>query len=414
MKNKIHSLFFQRALWILVVLVSLGQLQRVMLGDSQNWAIYLHELYMVFYMAALWVFMWQRYLRALSSTGAALKNWLHHHAVATSLVGFYCALSAAQLIFTQDLTGLAYLFRLATYLAFGAAVVVALRAQILDKLYTRVQLMAIGGYMLWVGLLQWYWMPDTRFLAALGWDDHYARLIGTVFDPGFTGMLFLMSGLYVLALRARGNFFLRSVRVALLLGFGIGIALTFSRATYLATAAASAVLMICGYFSKKILVVGAIVAVAIVLTMPKPFGEGVDLLRAASVKARAEAVEQQLAGLTPKTLLVGNGLFSYQNSLQHLLGASGENAVIPSHSRMPDNIFMLLLLSFGVGGVIVFCGLYAKAVWQCAKAEPIFASMLVALFVHAQFHNTLLHPFILLFFVWGVATLPIAHGAQKN
>src|SRR3989304_8999963 len=39
------------------------------------------------------------------------------------------------------------------------------------------------------GLAQYILIPDTRFLAVLNWDDHYYRLLSTLLDPNFTGII---------------------------------------------------------------------------------------------------------------------------------------------------------------------------------------------------------------------------------
>ena len=46
-----------------------------------------------------------------------------------------------------------------------------------------------------LGLGQYIFLPDTRFLLSYGWDEHYWRLIGTVLDPNYMGV---MMGMIVL------------------------------------------------------------------------------------------------------------------------------------------------------------------------------------------------------------------------
>src|SRR3989338_6680935 len=52
-----------------------------------------------------------------------------------------------------------------------------------------------NGFFVGLGLGQYIFLPDTRFLLSYGWDEHYWRLIGTVLDPNYMGV---MMGMIVL------------------------------------------------------------------------------------------------------------------------------------------------------------------------------------------------------------------------
>jgi hypothetical protein len=61
------------------------------------------------------------------------------------------------------------------------------------KLKLPALLMFVGGLSATFGLLQYLLFPDTRSLAAYDWDPHYYRVIGTFLDPGFLGMIMVLT-----------------------------------------------------------------------------------------------------------------------------------------------------------------------------------------------------------------------------
>ncbi|MFZ2202248.1 MAG: hypothetical protein WAV56_02515, partial [Microgenomates group bacterium] len=82
-----------------------------------------------------------------------------------------------------SLAGLAYFLRFVSYASFYFA----FRIKGVKK-YTRYLVLA-AAILLIIGSLQYFLLPDVRFLAYLGFDDHYYRLIGSFLDPNFTGLV---------------------------------------------------------------------------------------------------------------------------------------------------------------------------------------------------------------------------------
>ena len=101
--------------------------------------------------------------------------------------------------------------------------------------------------------------------------------------------------------------------------FSWGIILTFSRASYLAfllgigTVAISESTVTMNRISK--IVLGTVVVLFLIFIAPKPYGEGVNLLRTSTIDARIQAATDQIKNITFKTILMGNGMFSKQNSI---------------------------------------------------------------------------------------------------
>ena len=218
---------------------------------------------------------------------------------------------------------------------------------------------------LFIGFFQYFLLPDTRFLTYLGFDDHYFRLIGSLIDPNFTGLV-----LVVFTLLAPKRFFVVPL---------LALALTFSRASFLALAVSLVYLS----FTKKqfkllflLLILGVFLYFA-----PKPFGEGVNLFRTFSIISRFENQKQALAIFLKNPILgVGFG------------------------PRKIDNSFIFVLATTGTVGFIAFMAFLKKA-WQVTP-DPLIKAALLAVLVHSLFNNSLFYSWILALFFLLVSLRP--------
>jgi hypothetical protein len=264
--------------------------------------------------------------------------------------------------------------------------------------------------MLWFGLLQYVLLPDTRFLSILGWDDHYFRLIGPLFDPNFMGMfivlLIIFSASIHWVLPKKLQFVLQSYYVALL-------ALTYSRASY-ATAGMTAFLLASTPYPYKkwnmrdrfALGMVAISVFAVTLySAPKPGGEGVKLLRTSSIEARQSTAAQSFNNLSTVDIIIGKGLFS--NPLPAATTLTQEQ--ISQHAQVPDNILVLLLSGTGIFGTILIITSLIYWIGQLAAKETAMAIAVAVTLLHAQFNNTLFEPFIGLYLLLAVLS-PLDQG----
>lgn len=384
-------------LWILVGLLSLGQLQRIELSQfNSSISIYFHDILIIFIIFHVLFTNFKEIRFTIINYLKKEKKLL----LLSSLVLFSLIIN----ILGGDYISLLYFSRLILYIIFGILLIVLIKNNKYDPDYLKFQLFSVGVISLFLGFLQYIFIKDTRFLSIFGWDDHYARLISTYFDPGFTGIIFLFTLLIGLSCKYIQN---NKIKIITVILFVWGIILTFSRASYLALIV-SLLLLTTSYLkittdSAKKIAIGLLFITFLILLAPKPYGEGVDLLRTSTITARIAAISQQLTSLSPKTLILGNGLFSEKNSLNYL--SNEQNQLIPSHSRMPDNLFINALLSTGIFGLLVFISLlYDLAKRIKLKNNYLYAGF-IALLVHSQFSNSLLQPFILLLFLGGIATL---------
>ncbi len=215
-----------------------------------------------------------------------------------------------------------------------------------------------------LGLAQYLFLPDMRYLKLIGFDDHYYRLIGSLYDPNFTGAIF--AGV-ALVLIATGQLLLSLFFVGLL-------ALTFSRASFLCFGAGLLYLLF-KKRQKKILFFLFILSLLIWLT-PKPFGEGVNLLRTFSIFSRLGSWQGGLTLFSERPIL-GWGY----NTLRNIIGSRFQI----------DNSYLYLAATTGIIGLSAFIYLLYKS-WSVLSSLPARLFFLTIL-IHSLFNNSL-------FFIW--------------
>lgn len=226
-----------------------------------------------------------------------------------------------------------------------------------------------------LGLLQYLFFPDMRYLRELGFDDHYFRLIGSLYDPNLTGAILAGVSLLLISI---GNIWVALPVIVLL-------ALTFSRASYLCFILGLIYLLL----RKKnysLLAILGFLAITIWL-IPKPFGEGVNLLRTFSVFSRFDSWNEgwQLFLQRP---IIGWGF----NTLRNLTGTRFQI----------DNSYLFIAATTGVIGLLSYFNLIKQALTGLALPSLIFT---ITLLLHAFFNNSLFYIWINFAF-WLILALP--------
>lgn len=302
----------------------------------------------------------------------------------------------------HDLAPWLYLIRLSVYLFFLYTVFLVLRR---TPLVLRILMISSGIYMVWFGLLQYFLVPDARYLQAFGWDEHYFRLIGPLLDPNLSGMLYLIVGWLIFSLRKRLPNFIWAPSLILTV---LAIVLTYSRATYLALAFSVGVFFLFSVKSgapwKKWLMGLALVvccAVLVYMAAPKPGGDGVNLLRTTSITARIDTTQLYVQSLRSHEWLTGTGFYTTLPGSFPL-----------SHARVPDNVFVLIIVNTGIIGLIFLFTFFTKLFPSMKSWNKETLAALSALFIHAQFNNSALEPFV--FLTVGMMLISQLHGHREN
>lgn len=322
-------------LYFLVLALAIGQLARFAIAPGV--IIYAHDILVV--LALIW------YLPQVKSGRSPLTRPIIAFVIAAILS---LALSARP--FSQIILGSLYLAR---WIAYALIYFIARQTQLPLKRY----LIMTGLIVAAVGLFQYGFFPDTRFLYYSGWDEHYYRLIGTFFDPNFTGIFMVLT------------LILLWPSPLSLLPF-IALLLTYSRSSYLALLAVIAYALIRKH--KLDLLICSITGFLIILfLLPRPGGEGVKLERLYSLTNRLDSMATglQIAATRP---LTGVGF--------NLL-------------RGMDNSFIFILATTGIPGLLAYLWLLKKQ-WQIGLRATRYT--LLAIVVHSLFNHTLFYAPVML------------------
>lgn len=322
---------------LLFLSLSLGQLQR--LGP-----VYLHDLILGIILLANF--------RRLKLPKAFIGFGL------TGLISLIAA--AFRLPLPVVLSGSLYLLRFLAY------------SLILNLKIDRRYLLFFSAAVAALGLIQYLLVPDTRWLAAAGWDDHYYRLISTLLDPNFTGIIL------VLGLVLTYFSYPRSWRLYLL--HLTALLLTYSRSSYLALFAAITAIAVIKRKFRYILFI--LLFLSFLYLLPRPGGEGVKLERLTSAKQRLSNYRLG-AELWRQSPVFGLGF----NTLRYFR----DNPASRSAPGL-DSSLIFVLATTGVVGLLAYLNLL-RSLWQ---KNRLLRVSLVALLVHSLFVNSLFYPFALI------------------
>lgn len=381
-------------LLIVLLLISfpLGHLTRLELAN--NVAIYFHDI-----VASL------MFLSVLSK--ALRKKKLPTGKLLKPILLFSLVSSAALLIgirlvsFEEALIGGLYLIRWLIYSAVYFAVLDFKTSQKYIKLFSKTyklkEALLLSGYSLitfaWV---QYLFVPNLTQLKWLGWDDHFYRLTGTILDPGFTGILIILT--IFLALNVK---IARSTRIIVLITSLLALLLTYSRASYLAFLISGSVYIITRKKFKLGLIALALFFISLPF-LPRPGGEGVNLMRVYSALTRIESSKQALHIFKDHPIF-GIG-FNLLRFTKRNYGFLGDNWRINHAGAGVDNSYLFVLATTGVLGFLTFLFLLVKMLKPLLKPKLSLdkitvLSSLTAVSVHALFNNTWFYSWVLLW-IW--------------
>ncbi|MGB9911133.1 MAG: O-antigen ligase family protein [Microgenomates group bacterium] len=250
-------------------------------------------------------------------------------------------------------------------------------------------LLTVGGATAIFGLIQYFFWPDLRILSLFGWDDHFYRLVGTFLDPNFTGIILVLTLILIIE-----NFQKKAIYYFLLIIGYLSLALTYSRASYLAFLGGIASLAI---LKKKIKIIPLIILIIFitVIILPRKWGgEGVKLERVFSIEARVKNWYQAMIIFKDNPLL-GVGFNTYRYT-QRKYGFLDEEKWLISHSGAGvDNSFLFILATTGILGGIAVLFLLREIFCHAIKKSPLIFASLVAVIIHSFFNNTLFYPWVM-------------------
>lgn len=225
------------------------------------------------------------------------------------------------------------------------------------------------------GFIQYFFWPDFTYFSTFNWDPHLYRLLGTFFDPTFTGLIFLLFLLKI--------FFNYSSNYLLILPVYLGLALTYSRSSLLAFLI---VFIFISLKTKKILLFLStflLVFITIIL-LPRMPGEGTKLERTSSIKAKIENYKSgfKLFSTSP---IIGVGY----NNLPSIRADKNSHA-----NSGFDGSLLTIAITTGFIGLFLFSKIFFSNLYS---SSLYWQSLLLTVFIHSLFANSLLYPWVLFF-----------------
>ncbi len=380
------SSFFRIGVLLSIGLWVFGQFERIELDQGR--ALYGHD-FVLFVLVTITAWKWRdALLKSFSTTIGVL--WISSVSWIVLNISIHFGSDP-----TGALTGTLYLGRLCVLTGFAWALSMLIKTHRLSLHYFSRTIFAAFFAVSVLGFVQYFLFPDTRSLVLMGWDDHYFRLISTLFDPGFTGIILAIAAL--LHLRTALYKKISNVEICFIVLHVMGLLLTYSRASYLAFA--TGIFLLFFIFRQWKILFVLPVFVSLLLFLPRPGGEGVKLERTASVVARIESNAVALQSKSGFSWLIGNGW--YAKKVEQPTQVK-DGIQVPNHSSAPENSVLFVYSSLGLIGVVLI-GLLIGAMILRVGLTSEFAIVISMVLVHSLFSNTLFHPFILILLAWIMA-----------
>lgn len=309
-----------------------------------------------------------------------LRNLMRHKTVPLFLM--VVLLSFALPLFdyspAQNAVAFLYLIRISLYLLLGVY---------LHTLYDRKKTVVKGvekllGFfsigLLLFSVVQYSFFSDFWGLYAYGWDPHLYRMSATYIDVYVAAAIYGIFSLY----------WYRKQKMVLSLLFMTCLVFTFSRSAYVSFILSALVFFLLQKKWKELVVVSFLFALFVVL-VPKPFGEGVSLLRTASVNSRMRDYQMGITIAQKKPILgYGYNRIRYAKEKLDLAKIDDRSHAVSSfHSS-----FLIILVTTGIVGL----ALSLLLLFQYGMHNRVFMPILLYICSMSLFDNVLLHAFVLL------------------
>lgn len=232
------------------------------------------------------------------------------------------------------------------------------------------------------GLIQYIIWPDFTYFSTFNWDPHLYRLLGTFFDPTFTGLIFLLFLLKI---------YFSSQNKLLLIPIYLGLALTYSRSTLLAFIIVFSFISIIKK-NRNIFLISLLIFISTIIVLPRMPGEGTKLERTSSIKAKIANYKSglKLFIASPITSIIGVGY----NNLPTIRPDKNSHA-----NSGFDSSLLTIAITTGIIGLFFFIRIFTTNLFS---ASLYWQTLLLAVFIHSLFANSLLYPWILFFLAFEV------------
>lgn len=295
--------------------------------------------------------------------------------VFTSVALLSLTISGFHYGFHAQLVGLMYLVRWLFYSTFFiAAIKLRLPKNTLLILGLCITILSLGQYFIF---------PDVRSLAATDWDLHFYRVVGTLLDPGFTGLILVFTLIFITT-RSPFN---RLINLISWSTCYLALALTYSRSSYLAFLVSMTYIAWKRKSAKFIAGILILFAVTVYLLPRASSGEGVKLERTNSINTR---VINWLRALTifQDHPILGVGFNTYRYAQNEYGYETGEKWLVSHAGAGADSSLLFIAATTGL------VGLAAYTYYLYHLRSSIY--YLIPLLIHSLFLNSLFYPAVML------------------
>lgn len=254
-------------------------------------------------------------------------------------------------------------------------------------------LIVLGAMTAIFGLVQYLIWPDIGFLEVFGYDPHYFRLVGTFFDPGFIGIILVLTLILLVVSNWEkiGVFKLKNLPVhCLLFTVYCSLALTYSRSSYLAYLIGMGVIAFIKKAPRFFLIILFIGALTLLILPRQSGGEGIRLERTSTIQARAGSWQNALI-ISRDHPLIGVGFNAFRYA-QRDYGFLKEQWQESNAGAGADSSLLFVLATTGIIGFLTYLGIW----WKILRIGnlTILASAL-AILIHSLFLNSLFYPWVM-------------------
>lgn len=394
--------------FFLIFSIPFGVLSRFMLAPSVY--VYLHDI-LVLLILLIFVKAIVRFLVTSKKTTLYYSLGL---LMSVSLLGIITHVGNIQEFFISVL----YMVRLAAYMLILIPLISAPQ-KTLNKL--SVSMVVSGFLFVFFGYVQYIFYPNLRNLYYLGWDEHLYRLFSTFLDPNFAGIYILLVLVlflsFVFASFNKSRLFTKIFFIFGLVYLTTALFLTYSRSVYIVSVFSLMLYLTLLSYKKLVAVIFVVFLVGIFLLPQDLGGEGVNLLRTASIHARVDSILQGLV-IFINNPIIGVGY----NTLRFVQVEYGfvlvQDALVSHAAAGFPNSFVVILATTGIIGfslaiyVLSFVGRYLYKMRsnhdrkKSLFSTAIFISYVVLLF-SSLFENTLFYG---IFVLWIVLEIGIVRG----
>lgn len=304
----------------------------------------------------------------------------------------------------ENWISLLYLIRLTIYILFYIYMSYAAHKDKDQKKIVERGFVLFAGITLISSFIQYVFYPELRNLLYLGWDPHLYRMFGTFLDTSVAAAVYgLIAIFFYFLFRSKGIV----TKYVLCLGSILCLLFTFSRTAY----GVFFLLMLAVLVAEKkfkLLLITICLAVGVLLIIPKPFGEGVNLARTFSIESRLNDYSQAFI-LWQKKPLLGFG-YNRLRYVKRQYGFIEPKNFDMTHAGASYPSFLEILVTEGVVGLLLFIWMLYSLVKR--SKIGLIAGGFLALLSLAD--NILLHPIVLIVFLCFLSLTAVNYPSSSS